>query len=508
MTVTQPVLWADFPDPDVIRVGGTYYMITTTMHLFPGGQILKSGDLLHWEHCGYVFDTLGDSPAQRLDGGNCYGKGMWAATLRYHNGEYHVVFTCNDTHRSCHYTANAPQGPWLRHEMRGFFYDPSLLFDSDGRVYIAHGNHEIYITEMDADLSGPKENGFHRLVLSDAPTMRVGFEGTHFYRIGGRYTLFCIHWPNDGFARRTEVCYTASSLEDAFTGGTIVDDDLGFFNMGVAQGGAVETPDGQWYLMLFQDHGAVGRMPILVPMTWTDGFPSVERIPREITAETPGAPEHLPMPLYASDSLRSKPLNPLWQWNHEPAEALISITAQGLRLTAGRVVNQLDQAQNTLTQRTFGPACEATVTVDASELNPGDYAGLCALIGCFCQLAITRDWDGWYLSLISKEAQPAAYAIQPSSEPVVERVRLRWNRPQVTLKACFDFQDLADTVSFFYEENGIWQPIGRPHALVYRLDFFVGCRIGLFCYATQKPSGSAVFADFQYEIKQSALPRR
>ncbi len=508
MTVTQPVLWSDFPDPDVIRDGDTYYMLTTTMHMFPGGHILQSRDLLHWEHCGFVFETLGDSPAQRLEGGNCYGQGMWAGTLRRHKDEFHVVFTCNDTKKSCHYTAKAPQGPWQRHEMQGFYYDPSLLFDHDGRVYIAHGNHEVYITELNGDLSGPRENGLHRMVLTDSDTMRVGYEGSHFYRIGGRYYLFCIHWPNDGFARRTEVCFSAASLTDAFTGGTIVDDDLGFFNKGVAQGGAVEMPDGRWCLMLFQDHGAVGRMPILAPMTWVDGFPKVSPIPRDITVEEDNTPRRLPKPLYESDSLRRQTFSPLWQWNHEPDLSLVGLSEQGLRLTAGRVVRNLEEAPNTLTQRTFGPACEAIVTVDASGLQPGDYAGLCALQGCFCQLAVTRDTEGFSLSLISREAQPAVYAIQPSSEPVCERARVRWNQPRVTLKVCFDFQDMADTVSFFYDGNGSWQPIGRPHFLVYRLDFFVGCRIGLFCYATQAPGGSAVFTDFQYSVLNSGLPRR
>jgi beta-xylosidase len=279
MMASNPVIWADFPDPDVIRVGETYYMASTTMHMFPGGQILKSYDLVHWEHACYVFDTLGDSLKRRLDGGHIYGKGMWAATFRYHNGLFHLMFTSNDAHKSYHYTARDVQGPWVRHEIRGLYYDCSLLFDEDGRVFIAHGNREIRITELDVDLGGPKDGGLDRIALTDTGNVRLGFEGTHFHKINGRYYLFCIHWPNDGFGRRTEVCYAANSLTGEFTGGTIVDDDLGFHNMGVAQGGVIDTPGGQWYLMLFQDHGAVGRIPVLAPMVWKNGFPEVCKIP-------------------------------------------------------------------------------------------------------------------------------------------------------------------------------------------------------------------------------------
>ena len=136
-----------------------------------------------------MFNTLEDAPSQRLDGGHIYGKGMWAASLRYHKEQFHVVFVCNDTRKSCHFTVQYAQGPWVRHEMQGFYYDCSLLFDDDGRVYIAHGNKQIRITDMKGDLSGPKEDGLDRLVLVDTGDVKVGFEGTHFYKKNGGYYM-------------------------------------------------------------------------------------------------------------------------------------------------------------------------------------------------------------------------------------------------------------------------------------------------------------------------------
>jgi hypothetical protein len=107
-----------------------------------------------------------------------------------------------------------------------------------------------------------------------------------------------------------------------------------------------------------------------------------------------------------------------------------------------------------------------------------------------------------YLSLISREAAPAEYAIAPSAEPVLERIRIKLSQPVVTLKASFQFEEMADTVIFHYLDQGMWLQVGKPHALVYRLDHFMGCRIGLFCYATEQPGGSAVFSDFQYTVME------
>ena len=491
----NPILYADYPDPDVIRVENAYYMVSTSMHYFPGAQILRSFDLLQWEHLGYVFDRLGDSPAQALDGGNIYGKGMWAATLRYDRGTYHIVFVCNDTHRSYHFTATQPQGPWTRHAMEGFYYDPSLLFDDDGRVYIAHGNREIRITELLPDLSAPMPGGLNRVALQDSADIMLGYEGSHFYQIYGQYYLFNIHWARG--KSRTECCHRADTLTGAFTGGEIVNDDAGLPGYGAAQGGVVQTPEGAWYLMLFQDHGAEGRMPVLAPMIWENGFPRVPQIPKTFACES------RPLtPLYTGDSLRCAPPSPLWQWNHEPHEDYVAVTDAGLCLTADRVVTGLEQSVNTLTQRTFGKLCTAEVTVNAQAMNPGDYAGLCAFMGCYAQLAITREESGFALSLISRIAMDQPYAIAPSEEIPAERVHLPWESSSVRLRARFDFRELRDQVCFDYWQDDRWVAIGEPHRLVYRLDHFVGCRIGLFCYATRKAGGSAVLADFTYRVDE------
>ena len=116
------------------------------------------------------------------------------------------------------------------------------------------------------------KDGLHRLLVSDHKNPELGYEGSHIQKINGYYYIFLVHSLRDRWMR-TEACFYSDSLEGEFTGGDVLCDDRGYCGQGVAQGGIVDTPDGKWYAMLFQDSGAVGRIPILLPVTWKDHFP-------------------------------------------------------------------------------------------------------------------------------------------------------------------------------------------------------------------------------------------
>lgn len=502
----NPVIHADYPDPDVVRVGDAYYMSSTSMHMFPGCQILRSYDLMQWEHCAYVYDILGETARQRMEGGgttadgrpippHIYGKGMWASSLKSDGRRFHVVFTSNDTGHSYHFTAEDAAGPWTRQPMEGFWYDPGLLFDDDGRVYIAHGNRHVRVTELTADLSAKKEGGVEStVVIDDNP--RLGWEGSHMLHLDGWYYVFCIHWAPEEM--RAMGCFRARTPEGPWEGGKFMELDLDDRHAGVAQGGPVQLHDGSWALFLFQDHGAVGRIPVVVPMRWVDGWPVVDEVPKH--PELPSSrPDHEYAPLYASDELTNG-WSVLWQWNHEPHPELISGDADGLRITTDRIARDCTECVNTLTQRCFGPRMTAEVTVDGSALNVGDHAGLCALQGCFSQLGLTRTAEGFALSVITREDAGAPYAIAPATEPVGERARIGVPGSVVRLRADFDFT--GDTVQMSWLDGGEWSPIGTTHQLHYRLDHFMGCRTGLFVHATQTPGGTACFRDFTMTVRE------
>ncbi len=482
----------DYPDPDIIRVGSSYYMISTTMHFFPGGEILKSPDLIRWEHCACVFDSLGPEPERSLRGGDIYGRGMWAGCLRFHDGVFHVVFSCNETRQTLHYTAEKIEGPWIRHAVKGFYYDSSLLFDDDGRVFLVHGNREVRITEMLPDLSEPMPGGTDRLILKDRAE-GLGYEGHHFYKLFGQYWLFSIHWPAGHL--RTETCFRASSPEGPYTGGDLLEDDLGLAGKGAAQGGVVDTPDGRWYAFLFQDHGAAGRMPVLLPLTWEADGPVIH--PEPVSGA--GEAEHWAR-LAFSDTLRNHMPLPGWQWNHQPDLSLVRAGADGLRISTGWISSDPEHAPDMLTQRVFGNTPSCRVTVDGSALSVGDRAGLMALQGCYAALCMEKTETGYRLLRLERRADPEHGNFMRSEEPAREEVLAALSPPVAALSLAFDFRDLKDTVRLSWTDESGAHSAGPDHQLVYRLDHFTGVRMALFVQARKTAGGTAVFRDFVYSL--------
>ncbi len=499
--ITNPITRLDFPDPDVIRADDTYYMVSTTMHFMPGGEILRSYDLVHWECAAYVYDTLDSTPEQRLEGeGNIYGKGMWAASLRYHKGTFYVCFVANDTKKTYLYTSESITGPWRKQYIEGFYHDCSLLFDDDDRVYIAYGNKTIYLTELEEDLSKPKKGGLNRILVVDEGHPGLGYEGSHIYKINGKYYLFLIHSARHEW-KRIQACFVSDSLEGDFVGGDILNDDMGYFNSGIAQGGIVDTPEGKWYGILFQDRTAVGRIPVLVPVTWKDDFPVFGingKAPCHIDTKSTRPGYHYE-PLTGSDDFKT-PLKNYWQWNHEPNHEFCSLDNKKgcYRIQTNKICTDLTRAVNTLTQRTLYPACEAIVTVDASRIKDGDYAGICTLLGCYGWAGITKEEGKYYLSMQAKEASDHSFTGISKDTKGKEFARVPVNGSIVTLKAAVDYTNQADIADFYYRKDSEWIRIGIRHKLVYKMDHFAGCRFGLFYYATKETGGTAEFYNFVY----------
>lgn len=522
----NPITKADFPDPDVIRVGDTYYMATTTMHFMPGCEILRSYDLLNWEHLTFVYDRLDSTPGQILEGEqNIYGQGMWATTLRYHKGRFYICFVANDTHKTYLYTADSITGPWKKSNIEGFFHDCSLLFDDDGKVYIVYGNREIYLTELNDDLTAPREGGLHRMIVKDSDETRLGYEGSHFYKINGKYYVFFIH-SLVGEWRRTEACFVADSLEGEFKGCDVVNDDMGYCYQGVAQGGIVDTPDGDWYAVLFQDRGAVGRIPVLIPVRFENDFPVFGeggKIP-EVFETVSTRPGYEYEPLLQSDDFKvpanlskedrarlygSFGFKSVWQFNHEPDLTLVKHDSEegSVEITTGKLCANVSQAKNTLTQRMMYPGCLGEVTLDVSNLQEGDYAGLCALQGYYGFVGVTiRDGQN-YLVMVNRETpygEKMGYV--RDTEPGCEWEAVPFDGNSVRLKIAVDFTDMKDEAKFYYFDSAKkeYRSIGKTHKLYFKLDHFTGCRFGLFAYSTKVTGGSAKYTNFVYKENENA----
>ena len=501
---TNPILDMDFPDPDVIRVGNTYYMVTTTMHFFPGCEILRSYDLINWEHLTYVYERLDSTPAEKLDGEEyIYGKGMWAATIRYHKGIFYILFVANDTQKTYLYRSADIMGPWKKSTVDGFYHDASLLFDN-GRTYIVYGNTKVYLTELNDDLTGPKEGGLHRLIVNDEGNPNLGLEGSHLYKINGLYYLFMIHSRRDRWMR-TEACYIADSLEGEFTGGDVLEDDMGLTGAGVAQGGIVNDGNGNWYAVLFQDSGAIGRIPVVVPVK-IDGrnvtFGVDGKVPKTIETidlRGEGASTKRLIPLYGSDDFSTSKLKSFWQFSHEPDLSLVDIdTEEGvLSITTDKLSQNIFHARNVLTQRMKRPSCEAKVTVDASCLNDGDYAGLSVYQGDFAFVGITKR-DGQFYAVM-KNSISTDNTWNLTSNPGDEQELILLSDDKLKIKINADFSDGKDEAVCSIMDSSGWRQIGCVHKMTFRLDHFTGARFGLFMYSTLEMGGTVGFKDFVYK---------
>ena len=512
---SNPVIFADVPDVDFIRVDDAYYMVSTTMHLSPGCPIMKSYDLVNWEIVNYVYNTLGDADNLALrNSEHNYGQGQWAASIRYNDGIYYVGFLSYATGKSyIYHTDDIENGKWDRFEFNEGFHDMSLLFDDDGRVYIIYGGGQIWCVELEKDLSAIKPETKRRIIDDAGLVPGCLAEGAHAYKIDGYYYIFIITWPpND---RRTQLCYRSESLDGEWEMKVILDDNLDFHNAGVAQGGIVDSVDGDWYCLLFQDHGAVGRTPVLMPMVWEDGWPVVGvdgKAPK--TAEIPIKGYEKKSIVTSDEFINSQIVRPYhnfansleeagendyngsnllleWQWNHNPDNRLWSLTEREgyLRLKTGFPCSSVTEARNTLTQHTFGPECSAYIKLDVTNMKNGDVSGFSAFAERYGYVGVKMKDDKKYLVM-------ARYDDNDSVEKEFEIERVELTENEVYLRVDCDFVNSTDKAYFYYSLDGEnWSRIADTLQMNYYGLHFMGYRYAIFNYAT-KQMGGYVDVDF------------
>jgi beta-xylosidase len=494
----NPVIYADVPDMSMIRVGDTYYMSSTTMHMSPGVPIMKSKDLVNWKLIGYAYDTLATVDALTLTNGkSTYGRGSWASSLRYHNGVFYVTTFAQTTGKTHVYTTkNIEKGPWKSVSFKPDLHDHSLFFDDDGKVYMITGGGKLRIVELNTDVSGIKPGGIDQTLIENASLPSgnnggLGAEGSQLFKVNGKYYLFNITWPRGGM--RTVVIHRADKITGPYEGRIALQDK------GVAQGGLIDKPDGTWYAYLFRDFGAVGRVPYLVPVKWEDGWPVLGvngKVPD--TLDLPGSKSLMPGIVSSDEFTRKKgePGLPLvWQWNHNPDNALWSVAARKgyLRLTTGRVDTSFLMARNSLTQRTIGPVCTGSISLDLSNMQDGDFAGLGLLQKNYGLVGVK----------INGKSKTIVMVNAATGKPIeVQSIAL--HQQKVFFKAECVFTDKKDVAVFFYSLDGkVWTSLGTQLKMTYTLPHFMGYRFALFNYATKQPGGSADFDYFHITNKVS-----
>ena len=517
--IQNPMLWADVPDPDIIRVGDTFYLVSTTMHLMPGAPVMASKDLKNWETVGYIFDKLTDSPKYDLLEGTAYGRGQWATSLKYHNGKVYALLAPNeqgamgDTYI---FTADKAEGPWKILSRMRHFHDCSLFFDDDGRVYVIYGTGELM--ELKPDLSDVIEGTHQRIFQKEADETGL-LEGSRVIKHNGKYYLLMISHVYAPGKHRREVCYRADDIHGPYEKQVILESEFGGFSY-EAQGTIVDSPDGDWYGIIFQDRGGVGRVLTVMPCRWINGWPMLGdengKVPDAVRPVVSGQPE---ASIVKADDFADPKLGLHWQWNHNPIDNAWSLTERPgfLRLKTNRVVENLYLAPNTLTQRMEGPTCSGSILIDYSKMKDGDCAGLAAFNSDTGSLTLKKKGKTVYLEMeeLSAQLSDREKAVTKYDEKMIEGIVLTKVSPKSTkvwLRIDADFRPGegrrmggADKANFFYSLDGEnWTQIGSKD---YRLSFdwrrfFMGTKFGIFCFTTKKAGGYVDIDEFCYDVSK------
>ena len=385
-TYTNPIIPADYSDIDCIRVGEDYYAISSTMQFSPGMTILHSRDLVNWEIAGNaVTDLTQISPALGWQEMNRYGRGIWAGTLRYHNGRFYLFFGTPDEGYFMT-TAERSEGPWepLTTLMAESGWDDcSAIWDEKGHAWFVgtcfREGYKTYLFRMADD---------GRSIIRESARLINEGNGREanklIYHDGYYYLVFSEH--RDGVGR-----YVMAKRDRKMTGQFSEERQL-LLPCREAnepnQGGIIEGPNAQWYFLTHHGTGEwCGRIVSLLPVEWIDGWPVIG----DTRSGEPGSmvwqasmPVLLNEKLYLqrSDDFDGQVLGKQWQWNYQPRQDMFSLTEcpGWLRLKAFRPLegNKLLKAGNTLSQRSFrSQHNQVTVKLDISHLADGQHAGLC-----------------------------------------------------------------------------------------------------------------------------------
>src|SRR6478735_4535728 len=399
-TYNNPLISSDFPYPYVIHVCYTYYMVTTTMFVFPGVTILKSHDLVNWEYCSNAVPRFDFSNCYNLDTCSRYGHGQWATSIKYHNNKFYLLFiTLDEGGFMC--TADKAEGPWhITHLPKGF-YDPGLFFDDNGKVYVAQGYSKISITEVNDSLEAV---GPDSLVYTG--DIRRGLEGTHVYKINGYYYLYCTYGGRDGM----QVALRSKNIYGPYEQKLLIYDTTKGINYGIHQGALIQTGTGEWWTILFVDSGPFGRFPSLQPVTWIDDWPMIGIDGKAVTThKKPNVGKTYPVKdLATSDEFNSKTLGMQGGWNHNPDASKWSLTQKPgyLRLTTSGITNDFTMARNTLTQRPFAKHDQtiptiATIKMDVSKMKEGDITGLAVLQDPYAYIGVKQSNGIRYIIMVN-----------------------------------------------------------------------------------------------------------
>ncbi|GGL17591.1 hypothetical protein Sme01_71910 [Sphaerisporangium melleum] len=492
-TYNNPVVWQDFPDVDIIRVGDTYYMSSSTFHYSPGAPILRSYDLVNWEFAGHSVPNLDFGNNYSLNGGRAYVKGIWASAFNYRpsNSQFYWL-GCIDFSKTYVYSSATVDGTWQRRSViNKCYYDAGLLVDDNDTMYVAYGNSTISVAQLSAD--GTSEVRSQQVFQT--PSSVGTLEGSRFYKRGGYYYIFLTKPANGQYILRStspwgpyEMRQVLLNMPSPISGGGVPH-----------QGGLVQTQNGAWYYMAFVDAYPGGRVPAMAPITWSsDGWPTVQTVNGGWGATYPKpnlpAPPRQVKPLTGTDTFAGTTLGPQWEWNHNPDTTKYSVN-NGLRLQTATVTNDLYNARNTLTHRTQGPSSTATIELDYSTMRDGDRSGLAILRDSSAWIGVKRDNGTTRVVMTNGLTMDSNWNTTGTG---TEAASAAISGGKIWLRSTADIRPgTGRQARFSYSTDGTnFTTLGPALTMGNNWPFFPGHRFGIFNYASQALGGAVTVRSF------------
>ncbi|HEY7393807.1 MAG TPA: glycoside hydrolase 43 family protein [Gemmatimonadaceae bacterium] len=494
-TYRNPIIFADYSDPDVVRVGNDFYMTASSFTSFPGLPILHSRDLVNWRIVAHALPTFPDSAFDVPQHGN----GVWAPSIRYHDGRYYIYW--GDPDRGIYVVrARDPRGPWdapvLVKQARGWI-DPAPLWDSDGHAYLVHAfansragiKSVLHVAPLSAD--GLRVVGDDRLVF-DGRAHHPTIEGPKFYKRDGYYYIFA---PAGGVPTGWQTVLRSRSVYGPYEDRIVLEQGKTDVN-GPHQGAWIETQSGEDWFVHFQDRGAYGRIVHLEPMKWIGGWPVIGqddggdgRGNPVLTYRKPtvanGAETTVPQ---TTDTFDGRELGLQWQWQANPRAEWWSLAARPgwLRLSARPMpgdTSNLWSVPSLLLQKFPAPAFTSTTRVSFDSLRAGERAGLIVMGLDYAYLAVHRTSTGVELAQVRvRDADRGGIEHGVSLPLPGSSVFLRVS---VSAGAACRFAWSADGVRF--------TELGEP--FIAREGKWIGAKVGLFAVA-RRDEPNRGYADF------------
>jgi beta-xylosidase len=437
-TYRNPILFSDFSDPDITRVGGDFYMVASDFS-YVGMQVLHSKDMVNWKIIGQVFNRL--TMDKKYDQMNGYAQGTWAPSIRYHNSEFYV-YVCTPYDGLFMWHAKNPAGPWsdtVTVKAVPQWEDPCPFWDDDGQAYLIHshkGAGPLIIHHMSTDGTQLLDDGTQVYTGN-------GSEGPKLYK---RHGYYYVSFPEGGVANGWQTVIRAKSIFGPYESKRVM-------NPGNPhQGGIVELDSGEsWFIGFKQQTGALaalGRVDYLEPVVWgSDDWPTFGNNGNDVGQfKKPNVGMNTdPEKPAVSDEFDATALNPIWQWNHNPvAEAWSLQDRPGYLRLSSLPADDIAQARNTITQKLWDNAGVIDVRLDATGLTNGEHAGVTFIIGhAFAWAGVTRDGGQLYWessvpasngrgATSTTSAQPIQRGFEASGSIVTLEARYEASRGTIT----------------------------------------------------------------------------